>query len=230
MQAVSTVHIWSLGQQILSFKTLAGRTTTLDTKLFAIRLSTAKATSIAIEHIILIINSLGSTRQAVNPSVYPKQAYFLAVCSVLRLFFSQNYSYRIDFWDCSSKAEWFLHQLVHNNVTNIRVAARLYLATSINFLYFKSVISYLDTWRTLFNHPTIQGWYFFSLRDRNQWILQPSYAKDSSWLSHIGQSVTLYTRITRAILNYASIREYRQYFFLAKCIQCPYGHCQVETQ
>jgi len=157
MQAVSATHLWNLGQQVSFSKVLAGRTTAPDAELFAIRLSIAKATSMAIECIILITDSLESTRQAVDPSVHSGQAYSIAVCSVLRLFFSQGHGYRIDFWDCSSKAEWSLHQLVHNNVTNTRVAAKLHPATSIDFLHSKSVISCLDTWRTLFNCPTVQG-------------------------------------------------------------------------
>ena len=75
MQAVSAMHIWNLGQQISFSKTLASRTTTPDTKLFAIRLGIAKITSIAIECIILITDSLGSARQAVDLFVYSRQAY-----------------------------------------------------------------------------------------------------------------------------------------------------------
>ena len=74
-------------------------------ELFAIRLGIAKATSMAIEHIILITDSLGSARWAVDPSAHPGQAHSLAVCSALRSFFSQGHSYRINFWDCPSKAE-----------------------------------------------------------------------------------------------------------------------------
>jgi len=97
MQAISAVHIWNLGQQVSSSKTLAGRTTVPNAELFAIRLGVSKATSMDIECIILITDSLGSTRRSVNPSVYSGQAHFLAVCSVLRSFFSQGYGYRIDF-------------------------------------------------------------------------------------------------------------------------------------
>ena len=42
MQAVSAVHIWNLGQQVSSSKAPAGRTTTSDAELFAIRLGIAK--------------------------------------------------------------------------------------------------------------------------------------------------------------------------------------------
>ena len=119
--------------------------------------------------------------------------------------------------------------MVHNDVTNTRVAAELHLATSLDALHFKSVLSCLDTWRTTFNHPTVQGHHFLTLRGKNCKPLQPSYSKDGSWLTHIGQLVILCARATRAILNHAPIGEYRQCFFPAECTQCLCGHCQVET-
>ena len=81
----------------MSTKVSAGRTTVFDAKLFVIRLDVAKTTSIAIEHIILITDSLGSARWVVDLSVHFGQAYSLAVCFTLRLFFSQDYGYRINF-------------------------------------------------------------------------------------------------------------------------------------
>jgi len=51
---------------MLSFKTLVGRTTASNTKLFAIRLEVSKATSMNIECIILITNFLGFVRKAVD--------------------------------------------------------------------------------------------------------------------------------------------------------------------
>jgi len=98
-----------------------------------------------IECIILITDSLDSARKTVDLSVYSKQAHFLAVCFVLRLFFSYGLNYRIKFWDCPSNVEWFLHQLVYNNVTNTRLAAELYPVTSIDALYSKSILLYLDS-------------------------------------------------------------------------------------
>jgi len=83
MQAVSVVHFWRLGYQMLSSKAPAGRTTAPNVKLFAIRLGVSKATSMDIEHIILITDSLGSARKSVNLSVHSEQAHSLAVCSAL---------------------------------------------------------------------------------------------------------------------------------------------------
>jgi len=120
--------------------------------------------------------------------------------------------------------------MVHNNVTNTRVAAGLHPATSLDALCSKSVLSCLDTWRTAFNHPTVQGHHFLTLRGKNRKPLQPSYSKGGSWLTHIGQLVTLCARATRAILNHAPIEKYRQRFFPAEYTQCPCSHCQVETR
>ena len=47
-----------------------------NTKLFAIRLDIAKTTSMNIECIIFITDSLDFARKAVDTSVYSKQAYF----------------------------------------------------------------------------------------------------------------------------------------------------------
>ena len=72
---------------MLSFKALAGKIITSDAKLFAIKLKVSKATNIDIEHIILMTDSLSSARKIVDLIVYSEQAYSLAVCSALRLYF-----------------------------------------------------------------------------------------------------------------------------------------------
>ena len=109
------------------------------------------------------------------------------------------------------------------------MAAGHHPATSLDTLCFKSILSYLDAWRTVFNRPMVQGRHFLTLRGKNRKLLQPSYSKGGSWLTHFGQSVTLCARATRAILNHALIGKYRQRFFPTECIQCLCGHCQVET-
>ena len=100
-------------------------------------------------------------RRAVDFSVYSKQVHLLTIYSVLRLFFSSSLSHRIEFWDCLNKTEWSLNQVVHNNVTNTKVAARHYLVTYINSLCSKSVLSYLNTllhtnqWQNYLNTSTL---------------------------------------------------------------------------
>ena len=60
---------------MLFSKALAGWKTVFDAKLFARRLDIAKATSIDIKHIILIIDFLSFVRKIVNLSVYSRQFY-----------------------------------------------------------------------------------------------------------------------------------------------------------
>jgi len=105
---------------MLFSKTPPSKTTAFDTKLFAIKLEVFKATSMYIEHIILITNSLGFARKTVDPLVHSVQAYSLAVCSVLRLFFCNSQGYQIKFWDYPNMVEWSFYQMVHNNVAKTR--------------------------------------------------------------------------------------------------------------
>jgi len=129
---------------VSSSKVPASSTATSDTELFAIRLDIAKVTSMNIKHIILITDILVSAKNTVDFSMHSEQVYSLTVCFVLRLFFSCGLNHRIKFWDCSSNAEWSLHILVHNDGTNIRIAAGLYLTTSINALHSKSLLLCLN--------------------------------------------------------------------------------------
>ena len=84
-------------EQMLFSKALASQITVPDAKLFAIKLGIAKATNMNIEYMILIINSLGSAKILVDSSVYSRQTYSLAVCFVLRSFYSCGLNYRIKF-------------------------------------------------------------------------------------------------------------------------------------
>jgi len=85
------------------FKVSASQTTISDAKLFAIKLDIAKTTSINIKYIILITNFLDFARKIVYFSIYSKQAYSLAICSILILFFSCSLNYKIE--NCSSNTE-----------------------------------------------------------------------------------------------------------------------------
>ena len=81
-------------------------------------------------------------------------------------------------------------------------------------LFDPSAAACLDAWRTSFACPSSQGCHFLPLKGSIKNLLQPSYAKGGGWLPFIGESVTLCTRTTRAILNHAPIGEFRQRFFL----------------
>ena len=164
---------------------------------------------------------LGVARRAVNAFVHLEQAYSLIVVYTLRDFFTGYSNHSIDFWEYSSKVQWPLHFLVHEDTTNTQIATSWHLSTSFDALCPKSATSCLDAWRTSFSHFLYQSRCFLSLKGGNCKLLQPSYIKGGSWLLFIGKSVTLCTRATWAILNHAPIGGFRQCFFSAECTQCP---------
>jgi len=140
---------------VLFSKVPASRITTSDTELFIIRLEVSKTTSMNIEYIIIITNSLGSTKKIVDFLVHSEQAYFLAICSILGSFFWVVLVIKLNSRIVQTRLSSLFTKIVYNDVTNTRVAARLHLITSINIFCFKSVTSCLDTWRTFFNYLTI---------------------------------------------------------------------------
>ena len=99
------MYFWRLNHQILFSKTLVGKTTVSDAKLFAIRLGVFKITNMNIKYIIIITDFLSSVRKTVDLSVYFKQAQSLAVYFVLKLFSCDSLGYKIKFWDFPSKAK-----------------------------------------------------------------------------------------------------------------------------
>ena len=54
--------------------------------------------------------------------------------------------------------------------------------------------------------------------------------KEGGWLNHIGSSVSLCARATRAILNHAPIGGFRKGFFPQSNHACPCSHRRVKTR
>ena len=196
-----------------------------------------------IKHIVLIINILSCAKKIVDLFIYSEQAHSLAVCSTLRSFFFCSLNHRIKLWNCPSNTKWSLHQLVYDNLTNIRVVTRFYLVTSINSFCSKSVLSCLDAQRILFNCSTVQKCYFLTLRDKYCKLTQPSYFKSGIWLSYIGQVVILYTRCKKTSsymkFQYANITDthikpYRVFIFyqlvILNTVELYYQDCKKWTQ
>lgn len=80
---------------MLPSKALAGQISAPNTELFSIRLGIDKATSMNIQYIIFIIDSLVSANKIVDLSVHSEQAYLLTIYFVLRLFFSYSLNHKI---------------------------------------------------------------------------------------------------------------------------------------
>ncbi len=75
-----------------------------------------------------------------------------------------------------------------------------------------------------------RGKSFLNLLDNDCNLIKPSNIKGSSWLQYFGMSNLLYARVIRAIINHASIGEYRLRFFPRKNFSCPYSMYPIETR
>ena len=75
-----------------------------------------------------------------------------------------------------------------------------------------------------------KGKHFLDLLDDNLNIIEPSYARGSSWLQTFGHSNLLCTRAVRTIINHAPIEEYRLQFFPNIDFACPCNNYSIETR
>jgi len=75
-----------------------------------------------------------------------------------------------------------------------------------------------------------KGQQFLELGDDKDNSIKLFYINSGSWLKFIGHSNSLCTRATRAIINHASIGEYRLCFFLKEDFKYPYSHYPIESR
>ena len=116
----SISHIHSFNKPVIKTLHRAINITTAEAELFAIWYSINQAvTNPNVKHIVVITDSLHITRKILNSSTYPYQIHSAAISIELREFFSKDSQNCIKFWDCLSKQQWVLHQLVDKETKNM---------------------------------------------------------------------------------------------------------------
>ena len=116
----SISHIHSFDKPIIKTLYRAINITTAEAKLFAIRCSINRAVADSnVKYIVVITDFLHITRKILNSFTHLYQIYSAAISMELREFFSKDSQNHIKFWDCSSKQQWVLHQLVNKETKNI---------------------------------------------------------------------------------------------------------------
>ena len=118
--ATSISHIHFFDKPVVKTLHKAINITTAKAKLFAIQCGINQAVANHnIKHIIVITDSLHITRRIFNSSTHPYQIHSAAITMVLREFFSKDSQNCIKFWDCPSKQQWALYQIVHKETKNM---------------------------------------------------------------------------------------------------------------
>lgn len=88
----------------------------------------------------------------------------------------------------------------------------------------------LNSWKMLFQVSDDKGQHFLELLDDNLNLIEPSVVKCDLQLKYFGHSNLLCTRVTRAIINYVLIGEYRLRFFPQKEFKCPCCLYPIESR
>ena len=111
--ATSILHTHILNQSLIKTIHHAAFVTSLEAKLFAIRCSINQASSKEnVSKIIVITNSIHVAKKIFDTSSHPLQIYAMAILEELCQFFSRNPINSIEFWECPSHLEWYLHKAV----------------------------------------------------------------------------------------------------------------------
>ena len=117
--ATSILHIHSFNKPIVKTLHRAINITTAKVELFTICCGINQAVANHnIKHIIVITNSLHIARRIFDSSTHLYQIHSTAISLELRELFSKD-SQNYKFWDCSSKQQWALHQIVDKETKNM---------------------------------------------------------------------------------------------------------------
>ena len=116
----SILHIHSFNKPIVKTLHRATNVTTAKAKLFAIRCGINQAIADpSVKHIVVITGSLYIARKIFDSSTHSYQIHSVAISSELREFFSKDTLNYIEFWDCPSKHQWALYQMVDKETKNL---------------------------------------------------------------------------------------------------------------
>jgi len=188
--------------------------TSTEAELFAMRCSINQASNHNnISKIIIITNSIHVARKIFDPSSHPFQVHSVAILAELWQFFLQHQNNSIEFWECPSCLNWSLHKAVDKETKVFNPTLLFPSKTSWDFSKKSESDDILNVWKMTFQALDLKGKWFLDLLNDDNNIIEPSYAKEESWLKVFGHSNSLYARASRAITNHVPIGKYRLRFF-----------------
>ena len=229
--ATSILHIHSFNKPIIKTLHRAINITTAKAELFVIHCSINQAVANHnIKYIIVITDSLHIARRIFDSLTHPYQIHSVAILSELREFFFKDSQNHIEFWDCPSKQQWALHQIVNKETKNMVSIPMFLCKSSWNFCKNSECNSILFQWKMTFQVSNSKGRNFLNLLSDDLLPIEPSCSKGSPQLSQFGHSNLLCTRASRAITNHALIGEYQLRFFPLEIFSYLCGLYPIESR
>jgi len=176
--ATSISYIHSFNKPIVKTLHRAINVTTAEAELFTIRCGINQAVADpCIKHIIVITNSLHIARKIFESSTHPYQIHSTVISAELREFFSKDSMNHIKFWDCPSKQQWTLHQIVDKETKNLVSIPSFPCKSSWDFYKKSECNSILLQWKMSFQVSYLRGSNFLDLLDDDLHPIEPSYSK-----------------------------------------------------
>jgi len=229
--ATSISHIHSANRLLIKTVHHASFMTSMEAKLFAIRCSINQACSINnVSKIIIVTDSIHAAKKIFDCESHPYQIHSAAILRELHIFFSSNESNSIEFWECPSKLRWRFHRDANKDFKAFSVTLSYLTKISWDFCKKSDCDESIKLWKMTFQASDEKGKHFLDLLDDDLNVIEPSYARDGPWLQTFGHSNLLCARAVRAIINHASIREYRLRFFPNMDFTCLYNNYPIESR
>jgi len=229
--ATAVAHIWSENSIVQCLQANSINVTSIEAELMAIRLGLIPTMEEEnVHNIIVITDSIAAAKKVFESKTDPLQNMFILVTLAIDSFFRKDGRNKIQFWFCPSKAKWPKHKLVDDQVKADKCASIFPSKESHLFNKKKECDNILSEWQDSFMSNPKRGQLFLDFEDKNQKVINPTYAKGGSWLPSIGFTNSLCARFTHMTTGHTPIGEYRQRFLPHLLISCPCGEAEVQTR
>ncbi|KAF8964625.1 hypothetical protein BDZ97DRAFT_1814787, partial [Flammula alnicola] len=123
-QAATGVVIKQQGAQVYSGCHAAGRASSTDAELFAIRVAISNAVGFGdVKHITIFTDAMHAARLSVDPSPHSFQSQSLMVCRILEPWFRRSPDHKVTFIESPSDMEWGIQNEAHDLIAGMRGVA-----------------------------------------------------------------------------------------------------------
>jgi len=229
--AISITHIHMVDKPLMKTIHHTVNVTSTEAELFAIRYGINQSIRFDnISKIVVITDSIHVAQKIFDSSSHLFQTMSAAILSDLCDFFNRRNNNSIEFWECPSCLKWHLHGEVDKETKFFNLTPLFPCKNSWDFNKKNKSDDIIKAWKMTFQASDLKGNHFLDLLDDNNKTIEPTYAKDRSWLKLIGHLNSLCAHAMRAITNHTPISEYRLRFFPREEFRCPCGRYPIKSR
>ena len=187
--ATSISHVHIANRPITKIVYHAMFITSMEAELFAIRCGINQVCfNKAISKIIVVTDSIHTTRKIFDSSSHPFQHHSALILSELQSFFASNPDNSIKFWKYLSHLRWRFHHDINKDSKSFKPIPILPYKISWDYCKKSDSDDIIKQWKMMFQALDRKVNYSLDLLDNDLNIIEPSYSKGGSWLQAFGHS------------------------------------------